>query len=58
MQVLLILANETSAQVGTTMLVIGLLTKRARQKNGTRIIKVVSSGRLGDLRRQLNNKYS
>lgn len=58
MQVLLILANETSAQVGTTMLVIGLLTKRARQKNGTRIIKVVSSGRLGDLRCQLNNKYS
>lgn len=57
-QALLILANETSAQVGTTMLVIGLLTKCARQKNGPRIIKVVSSGWLRDLRCQLNNKYS
>lgn len=57
-QVLLILANETSAQVGTTILVIGLLTKCARQKNGTRIIKAVSSGWLEDLRCQLNNKYS
>lgn len=58
MQVLLILANETSAQVGTTMLVIGLLTKCARQKNSTQTIKVVWSGWLGDLRCQLNNKYS
>lgn len=57
-QALLILANEISAQVGTTMLVIGLLTKCAGQKNGTRIIKAVSSGWLEDLRCQLNNEYS